>query len=134
MLWRNSHSDSKSPNKSALFGRNHNPLIAIKRIVSIPIVCWLPVELMWFKSFTLKKNTFEQRMVCVSHLNFRFQPVQMYFGTNFNAQKMGNIGLICLKMLMVTVWIYVCVSVKYQRIWIKKTKCQLFENGVCGGV
>ena len=60
-------------------------------------------------------------MLCVSHLKFSFQPVQMYFGIIDQLQcheKIDNIGLICLRMLVVAVWIPVCVSVKYLRIWI----------------
>ena len=46
--------------------------------------------------------------VCVSHLKFRFQPVQMYFGIIDQFQyheKIRNVKLICLKMLVVAVWI-----------------------------
>ena len=61
-------------------------------------------------------------MLCVFHLKFRFQSVQMYFGIIHQLQchkKIGNIRLFCLKMLVVAVWISVCVSVKYLSIWIR---------------
>ena len=37
-------------------------------------------------------------------------------------EKIGNSRLICLKMLVVAVWIPVCVSVKYLSIWISNDK------------
>ena len=51
-------------------------------------------------------------MLCVSHLKFRFQPVQI---TNFNAiKKIGNIRFICLKMLVIGIWIPVWMYAKQQ--------------------
>ena len=60
--------------------------------------------------------------ISVGHFEFRFQTVHMYFGIIHQLQchkKIGNIKFICLKMLVVAVWIPVCMSVKYLRIWIE---------------
>ena len=60
-------------------------------------------------------------MLCLSHLKFRFQPAQMYFGIIDQLQcheKIGNIRLICLRMHVGAICIPICLSVKYLRIWI----------------
>ena len=60
------------------------------------------------------------QVLAFGHFEFRFQTVHMYFGLIDKIQcheKIANIKLISLKMLVIAVWIPVCVSVKYLRIW-----------------
>ena len=115
-----------------LFFGNHNSLIAIKRIISIPIVdvvqvihfeeqyLWLHLffmlhwrQLLRFSAHHLvREASFWVQISSSTAVFWNYWPTSMPW-------KIINIELICLKILVIAVQILICVSVKYLRIWIR---------------
>ena len=115
-----------------LFFGNDNPLVAIKRIVSIPIVDVVQVihfeeQYLWLHLFFMlhwrqflrfsahhlvRGASFWVQISSSTTVFLNYWPTSM-------PSKIVNIKLICLKMLVIAVQIPICMSVKYLRIWIR---------------